>query len=1091
MHTWCKNIYFLALSLCLCVYPLCIYGVSSEPNALSHTPSSLVIPKIHLKPLSHQYSLFTSYLKDFDKQDLVDISDLSWDIVFFKKRQANKNHFFSKVGTFIPLNINKNKLYKQELEKALGAITESRPQRLAPYYLQDKQTHTNKIEALLLGSKELKSPSNAAQEIHGFSLSKDIYIKNTGQACAALKTTLKVSPSIYEYLSYRQDQHLAEAPSFASYFQNPVALKPQSVPLFIPIIKATSKKEHCYTPQLKKEHEPLTPCVDKVPRKEKVQVVLSAIDAIIRDPISLEDNYNNHTEPSSFKPKRANGNYQTSLGHIHPLEVAEDGNSIDLASLKIKQEKEKKLSTFDPFIKKYMFAESGSSVFLPTPPLSIYALEVNSCPSNNTGEMPTKEHPTLEPAAISPPSVCLKGKVKQYHFKGHMKHTPSEKNLVALSLTPHPKSDALLQKIATKTPPLIKDEQKEIALCQSYQTAERVLFAAENEAHSKEEKISLDLPRNQNIETAAEAVAHYPIKNQKYHTYAEICFSKLPKAKSAQPDLFPIASLPNFLKKLHPKIIPIAFSDMDNKKPILFRGNKEAKSTRYQTIADKRIDSEIAFGPYIVNRPFTISITASSFEKDLTKHPTVLPAEKEIPVVQSAIGLPNDTTFSVATNLSTNSAMQDSKDPILLNKICLEKHLPVNGTNFEQNISLPQKTTDKAEPSFYMHPLLSLFSSEICDISKEGQIDATFTNRNLRMTGHNLFSWPTLEQLHTDSLPDGFSIQTRLLSSNEEEDVNFACTLRADEKDLIERLGVNILYILDTSKTIEPHRFNLFKKAILQSLDYLDKGTKFNIAVLSDGEIKRLRESDIAPTKSAKSYAKRFLRKIEQSGKTSFSNLVTLLEQEKQGALKKTTQKSCVLLSDGNFANNIRVESGSLKRLTAIDAGNFSLYTASVSDKNNNSMLSLLSKLNHGFSLSTRTHSSFPRKFAIMVKHIKQPIMHDITISFPDDDSATAYVNETISPILLVGKNLTIFGTSPTKKAGRVFIQGRSGDKWINILKNLPLQNARRGRHALNRKLAGQKTLFSLKSFLDTNDEKYLSDAKKYSEEYDLQTLVP
>jgi hypothetical protein len=171
-----------------------------------------------------------------------------------------------------------------------------------------------------------------------------------------------------------------------------------------------------------------------------------------------------------------------------------------------------------------------------------------------------------------------------------------------------------------------------------------------------------------------------------------------------------------------------------------------------------------------------------------------------------------------------------------------------------------------------------------------------------------------------------------------------------------------------------------------------------------------------------------------------------------------------------------------LESLAAIDAGNFSLYTASVSDKNNKPMLSLLAKINHGFSLYTKTHSSFPRKFATMVKHIKRPLLHDIHISFPDSDQTKIYFNDQIAPILLADKTFTFYGNVESKEKERIFIQGKSGDRWINILKELPVGTARKARFAAHQKLAGQKNLLSLYSFLTTRDEKHLIEANNISE---------
>ena len=252
-----------------------------------------------------------------------------------------------------------------------------------------------------------------------------------------------------------------------------------------------------------------------------------------------------------------------------------------------------------------------------------------------------------------------------------------------------------------------------------------------------------------------------------------------------------------------------------------------------------------------------------------------------------------------------------------------------------------------------------------------------------------------------------------------------------------------------------------------------------------------LHKESVQSTTSSKGFAKRFLRKIEQSENANFKDISSIIETEKELAKLDTTHRMCLLLSDGKFASNIRIDREDLKKLSEIEAGNFSFYTASVSDNNNKGMLSFLAKLNHGFSLYTRTHASFARKFSLLVSHIQHPVLHDITISFPDETDSKVYLADKISPILLADKGLTFYGKNEAKTSSRIFIQGKSGNRWINILKELPISTARKGRYNLQKNLASQKTFLSLYSFLKTKDEKYLIDAKEHQSEYDLTLPIP
>jgi hypothetical protein len=1109
MHTRCKNIYFHALLLWLCASPLSVYGVSFEPNALDHTPSSFEIPKVNLKPLSHQYSLFTSYLKDFDKESLINLKDLSWDIFIPRRSEMQntpltKDNFLNNAGTSVPLKTKGKILYTQDIEKTLAIFFEdnfsqnivrkSNKEEMDNNHLGAPLKAAKNIQAFLEASNEFKKSSCKETKPFTLALAKKIAQKQVDQVSAEQKTLLKPISTMHEFLICIENKEVLEQEGFLGRILTPTTEQQETLfPLSIPEVNAFFQQDHPYSPYLKINTAFLTFPIEHISHKNPMKKVLTSIHSNDNMSISLDDHYNDKDTARGFTAKLANREYRTLLPTRSPLLKKDNTCAYLLSSLRIKQEKEKKLQSLHQPIDKYAFIENTLDILLPWAPFTISALEDGFSLIEAIHKTVSAQDSTIRAAPTPFTSTFLKNVVTAHSFRGHIKNTPLIDFLSDAILTPTPDNTSLSLKSLENITNGMDDVYAQVEIQQTFKNRALPVHTAENETNIAKNYISLDLARKQTSKTSKAQVTNYKLSDDKNINYTEINFSKLAKAKPDQPDLFLISTLPYFLKKLHKSISTNGYSSNATGNTTGFLALTENSPTQYGQITDKKVDTEISFASYKIPRPFSIPIEEKGYDKEITKHAAVISEEKEMQPVTSCIRLPAENIFIAAAPLPVSTDIHANRNPIPLNKVYLEKHINVTKANFQQNISLPETAKGREKASFDMHPLLSLFNSDIFDIGKEAQNNATIINRSTRMTGYSLFNWPTLEQLDTDSFPEGFTIQTRLLSSSEDKEIDFACTIRADEKDLIGRLPIHILYILDTSKSIEAHRFNLFKKAILQSLEHLDRRTTFNIAVLDNGKIQKLREKGVAPTKSARSYAKRFLRKIDQSGKISFSHLVTLLEKEKHLALKSGASRSCVLLTDGNFAGSLRVESSLLKRLTAINAGNFSIYTASISDKNNKSMLSLLSKLNHGFSLFTRTHASFPRKFSLMLKHIKEPVMHDIVVSFPDDDDdeTKAYVNDTISPILLTGRNLTIFGTSPTKKSRRVFIQGRSGNKWINILKELPLDNSRTGRHSLQKKLANQKTLFSLQSFLDTNDEKYLSDAKKYSEEYDLHTLVP
>lgn len=503
----------------------------------------------------------------------------------------------------------------------------------------------------------------------------------------------------------------------------------------------------------------------------------------------------------------------------------------------------------------------------------------------------------------------------------------------------------------------------------------------------------------------------------------------------------------------------------------------------YEHLANKEISSSIKTKSEALIHALKNDLGAVSFQDDLNRSNEAILSDLEMTTMKNEMEemFVSFDTGEITLTEKEYKLLADTSDDFI-------GDVTVEG-RINPKISLPKLSKINNKNSFFLNPMLSLINPKGYHLISRIFDRATKTNKNLRNTGYNLFNWPTLDDLKTDSYPDSFALETKLFASDSDV-YDFVCTLKTENSHVFATLPLNVLYILDPSTSIEPHRFETFKKAILTSIKQLDEDTTFNIAVIDKQGAKYLHEKSVRPSQSSQSFAKRFLDKVDQHP-VSFTGLITTLKNEKEKAQNEITHRSCLILSDGNCAKNIRLDRQHLESLTSIDAGNFSIYTASVSDKNNKAMLSLLAKINHGFSMYTKTHASFPRKFAAMVRHIKRPLLHDIHISFPDSDDKSVYSNTEITPILLADKSFSFYGHSRSKDRARIFIQGRSGDRWVNILKELPMDQARKARYSLRKKLESQKTLLSLYSFLKTKDEKHLVEAKSHSQKFDLDIPLP
>jgi|GEM_PF-6726335 len=575
------------------------------------------------------------------------------------------------------------------------------------------------------------------------------------------------------------------------------------------------------------------------------------------------------------------------------------------------------------------------------------------------------------------------------------------------------------------------------------------------------------------------SMAKYPFQNQRKRHLIENRMGRL--IKHHQKSFSRL--IPDYSKGTSLSSFPLKKIDSHSKNKAV-QGSKVASKLCYTHPAFVKSVSSITPKGRSLPHPFKATLCPTPF-KDKTKPIATVLFNKATPI-QEKICV--DYTKDERTLLTLSDVTLPSKfyptPPLEMTALNLFEEVQVKNWSVKENFFLLSGGAKTVPTPFY--PTLSLPLIDSHTLSFE---ESLLVNRTYRMTQGWLFNQPSLAELNTDSFSDSCILETKVLLNPSLEGNNFSCSLRL--QDIMPSLPVHVLYVLDTSSSIESHRFALFKEAIIASLDHLDPTSTFNIAILSKGKVEMLHEQNPHPTSHAKGFAKRYLKKVDQGQKTSFTDVVELIKKEKTLASKKLTHTACLFLSDGKFANNIRVDQKLLKDLTETKSENFSLYTAQVSDQNNKGMLSLLAKLHHGFSLHTPTHASFSRKFSVLTKHIKHPLIHDVQIFFPGDDSTQAYISDKVGPIVLADKAFTFYGTSSERKNSRVFIQGRSGDRWINIVKEIPLTTARKARGSVIKKLYAQKALLSLASFVETYDEHDLLEAKKWGKESDLILPIP
>jgi hypothetical protein len=343
------------------------------------------------------------------------------------------------------------------------------------------------------------------------------------------------------------------------------------------------------------------------------------------------------------------------------------------------------------------------------------------------------------------------------------------------------------------------------------------------------------------------------------------------------------------------------------------------------------------------------------------------------------------------------------------------------------------------------------------------------SNRRHRSTGYELALFPTLDELKTDTLTDEFLIDLKVQPKKGEGSYHFTLTLTPKEPSSFKPLPHHVYFLLDQSNTIDQNRFEAFRNGIRQTIRYLNENASFNV-ILFDNEIQKIHGKDLKPTRGAENFARKSLSKAKQKKISSNASLLSILEDIKRKAKDSDHIYTVILLSNGQLMKNIRYDRESLLELIYDPLDNFTIFTATSSDKNNLGMLSLLAKLGRGELLHAKSDSAFPRKLSHLVTKIRSPIANNIAVTPVANQMVEIHHANTLAPLLYAERPYQIIGTTSTLDDIDLIIQGEMGERYMNIPIKISLKDAKQTTAPIEKEIALEVALEHMVHFLYSND---------------------
>ncbi len=349
---------------------------------------------------------------------------------------------------------------------------------------------------------------------------------------------------------------------------------------------------------------------------------------------------------------------------------------------------------------------------------------------------------------------------------------------------------------------------------------------------------------------------------------------------------------------------------------------------------------------------------------------------------------------------------------------------------------------------------------------------------------------PQLADLDTISYRDEFSVQSEIMSEAAQEGYIFSVSLKPLAYADISTQKQNIVFLIDRSGCIEPHRFNIFRKAVEKSLNYLSPEDTFNI-VFFDSKTSQLNRQPLEINEQTISSAKNYLRLHQNAAFFTEGDIYRAL-QEIINQTPHDRHTSIILLSNGKKLKNLQKNNKELANLLSHNPGCFSVYTAATGSGNHLPMLECLSKLHHGQLMYSSTFAAFPRKLALLVKDLRNPIANKVRVHATGISSLAKialFPAPSNLPPIYRDQTYTFYGVMHHIEDFHLCVQGKIGNRWVNISKPISPVKISKGNGQLARHFMENKIYTLYDQYLATFDPSTLVEIQKLS--HPLKMPVP
>ncbi|MGH7889445.1 MAG: VWA domain-containing protein [Thermodesulfobacteriota bacterium] len=336
-------------------------------------------------------------------------------------------------------------------------------------------------------------------------------------------------------------------------------------------------------------------------------------------------------------------------------------------------------------------------------------------------------------------------------------------------------------------------------------------------------------------------------------------------------------------------------------------------------------------------------------------------------------------------------------------------------------------------------------------------------------------------EFNTVEWNDTFDVDVKTLA-REEGGYLFSLTF-LPKADLSQHsLKQNYYFLIDRSNSIEKHRYQSFKRAVIRAISSLRDGDNFNILIF-DAKIARLSETVIPSNKRNQRLAEEFLEKQPHGHYgTATTDIFTSLGRIIPPIVNDDEAHTAILISDGETSLKPDKQRNLINAWLEANRSKLTLYTAAVGQGNNLSTLDLLGTVSRGSMLYSDTHTGFPRKLAKLVLTLRSPIAKEMSLTTLSTDPSSRiqiFPSSSRLPYLFSDHPFVLYGTADKLSDFTIILEGRNKGQLLTIKKPISFASAKPGNRLLSKQWAAQQAHLFYDQYLKEGKPALLEEAKK------------